>query len=590
METRDGDLLKEFTANQSQPAFEELVKRHGPMVMGVCRRVLRNVHDAQDAFQAVFVVLSRKAGPLTGSENIGGWLYRVAYRTAGKLRSRLATHAFRETQVEDPCMLEETISKSDRLWEDLKPVLDAELNRLPEKYREPLVCCYLEGRSYEETAYALKLPHSTIKKRIEHGRELLKTRLARQGVTVSAVALGTLLTEKASAALDSEMISSTAATVTSASLSASPSGAAISEKLADLATETIRSLSQEKLATSAAAWLLAILIAGIGVVSSRILYQKLVGAKDASTVKTTSSAPARHLSTASPSTKHVERGIRSKENPNWPRSSSKKPSSQELEALIVKAFSTKDKAAQEKIFQQIAELTSMEDYPALLAVGKRIHRDGISKLVGAVVSHWAAADLQAVAAWVVKLPNDPNLSYVQENRLHAINALAGIWAKSDPEQAVRWIRETLSEKIEQNRALSQVISIWAKADLETVVAFVEQLPEKERDTYAVASEWIPKDPQRAMVWFEEQSDPEHRDEVYNHVIELWAKSDPGGAMAWVDQLPEGAKRTAGRIGLLSGLAERDPEAAVDLLAQYSADVSGFEEQERMGCISSIANG
>src|SRR5262249_8241697 len=139
----DSQLLERFLALREEVAFEALVHRHGPMVLGVCRRVLHNSHDAEDAFQATFLVLVRKAGSIVPREMVGNWLYGVAYRTALKARSLAARRRAMERQVRD-MPRPETLDSGAR--DDLQARLDRELNRLPDKYRAPVILCELEGK------------------------------------------------------------------------------------------------------------------------------------------------------------------------------------------------------------------------------------------------------------------------------------------------------------------------------------------------------------------------------------------------------------------------------------------------------------
>src|SRR5262245_18135916 len=138
-ERTDGQLLEGYLAAREEAAFEAIVRRHGPMVLGVCRRVLGNDHDAEDAFQATFLVLVRKAASIRPREKVGNWLYGVAYRTALEAR----TLALRRRQKERAMSRPEAMEMD--LWRDVQPVLDRELSALPEKYRTAVVLCDLEG-------------------------------------------------------------------------------------------------------------------------------------------------------------------------------------------------------------------------------------------------------------------------------------------------------------------------------------------------------------------------------------------------------------------------------------------------------------
>src|SRR5436305_1502875 len=143
-EVPDGELVDGFVARRDGAAFEALVRRHGPMVLGVCRRVLGHAHDAEDAFQATFLVLVRKAASVRPREQLANWLYGVAYHTALKARAAAARRRAREKRA--GAMSRRTTLPEDR-WSDLQPVLDEELARLPDKYRVPVVLCDLEGKT-----------------------------------------------------------------------------------------------------------------------------------------------------------------------------------------------------------------------------------------------------------------------------------------------------------------------------------------------------------------------------------------------------------------------------------------------------------
>jgi len=145
----DGQLLRSFLSRRDEAAFEALVRRHGPMVRSVCRRVLRNTHDADDAFQAAFLVLLRKAPSLAAREVVGDWLHGVAYRTALKARAAEAHRRTKERQI----LRREAIEEEAR--PDWHALLDQELGQLPEKYRVPVVLCDLEGRTRKEAARQL---------------------------------------------------------------------------------------------------------------------------------------------------------------------------------------------------------------------------------------------------------------------------------------------------------------------------------------------------------------------------------------------------------------------------------------------------
>ncbi len=174
----DGQLLDRFLDRQDKAAFETLVRRHGSMVLSVCRRVLGNTHDAEDAFQATFLVLVHKAASLAMRELVGNWLYGVAHRTALEARTLAARRRVREKQVSEmpePAMPEAAADG------DLRLLLDRELSQLPDKYRVPIVLCDLEGRTRKEVARQLGVPESTVSGRLTTARRLLARRWRARG-------------------------------------------------------------------------------------------------------------------------------------------------------------------------------------------------------------------------------------------------------------------------------------------------------------------------------------------------------------------------------------------------------------------------
>src|SRR5262245_56233695 len=169
----DGELLEQFLAARDGAAFEVLVRRHGPMVLGVCRRVLGNEHDAEDAFQATFLVLARRGDAVRPASKVGSWLYGVAYRTALEARRMAARRRRKEA-----CAVPRSEAAPDAA-DDLRPVLDRELSGLPDRYRAPLVLCDLEGSTRKEAARRLGWAEGTVSSRLSRGRQLLARRLRR---------------------------------------------------------------------------------------------------------------------------------------------------------------------------------------------------------------------------------------------------------------------------------------------------------------------------------------------------------------------------------------------------------------------------
>ncbi|HLJ97341.1 MAG TPA: sigma-70 family RNA polymerase sigma factor, partial [Gemmataceae bacterium] len=185
-ELSDRQLLEQFLIQREEAAFVALLQRHGPMVLQVCRRVQGNDHDAEDVLQATFLLLARKAGSIRKPESLASWLHGVAQRLAMKARSQESRRQAIERRAAD---MRSTGQVSDATWRELQRTLDEALRHVPEKYRLPLVICYLEGKTQEEAARQLRCPLGTVRSRLARGRERLKTVLERRGVCLSAAAL-----------------------------------------------------------------------------------------------------------------------------------------------------------------------------------------------------------------------------------------------------------------------------------------------------------------------------------------------------------------------------------------------------------------
>jgi RNA polymerase sigma factor (sigma-70 family) len=203
----DGQLLESFIAHRDEAAFATLVTRHGPMVMGVCRRILGNHHDAEDAFQATFLVLARKAASIVPREMLGNWLYGVAYRAAAKVRAMNARRRAKEREMTE--MPVPVAARQDDLWRDLRPLLDCQLNCLPDNYRVAIVLCDLEGKSGRDAARQLGWPEGTLSSRLARGRKLLAKRLTRRGLEVSGGALAMMLARADASACVPERVATT---------------------------------------------------------------------------------------------------------------------------------------------------------------------------------------------------------------------------------------------------------------------------------------------------------------------------------------------------------------------------------------------
>jgi RNA polymerase sigma factor (sigma-70 family) len=255
-EPTDECLLREYVARRDAGAFAAIMRRHGGMVFGVCQRILWREQDAEDAFQATFLVLMRKAASLSRPKLLGNWLYGVAYRVASKIRSANIHERTREAPMVD---LPAPQADDDMSWRDLRPILDDELQRLPERYRRPIVLFYLEGKSAEEVADTLGRPRGTVLSQLARARQRLRVRLACRNLTLSAGILALLLKRTTSAdtavpdrLLDWGMQAHASSLITG--------GAGISAQARLLARQVLADLLRPRLLTIAAL-LLAVLVA-----------------------------------------------------------------------------------------------------------------------------------------------------------------------------------------------------------------------------------------------------------------------------------------------------------------------------------------
>jgi RNA polymerase sigma factor (sigma-70 family) len=182
----DRELLERFVAEKDEAAFAALVERHGPVVLGVCRRLLGSAHDAEDACQAAFLVLAQKAASVRKTTSLCGWLHGVASRVAGHVRRERLRRGRREQETRRPAVADPAAEVS---WREVRAVLDEELERLPDRLRAPLILCYLDGRTRDVAAQQLGLSVACLHGRLERGRKALCEGLTRRGVTLSAALL-----------------------------------------------------------------------------------------------------------------------------------------------------------------------------------------------------------------------------------------------------------------------------------------------------------------------------------------------------------------------------------------------------------------
>jgi RNA polymerase sigma factor (sigma-70 family) len=258
----DHELLERFVRSRDEVAFTALVERHLPMVLGVCRRILGQPQDAEDASQATFLVLARTAASIRKRTSLGSWLHGVAYRLCRRIRRAETRRRIREARAGGATPANPTQEAS---WREVQAALDEELTSLPEKFQAPLVLCYLEGRTRDEAAEQLGVKLSTLRGRLEQGRDRLRTRLARRGVTLSAALLVPALVEAAGAGFGSPSL-----LITMVHAALGPAAPVEAARATLWAQGVIKAMTPSKLKLALAACLLLGLGAGGGLIAHQI--------------------------------------------------------------------------------------------------------------------------------------------------------------------------------------------------------------------------------------------------------------------------------------------------------------------------------
>lgn len=263
----DGQLLENFIRDQAEESFSLLVQRHGSMVMGVCRRVLGHVQDAEDAFQATFLILLRKASSIHPRDQVGSWLYGVACRTAMRAKAQRNQRQFKEGRfsVRPDCEAREQRQR------ELREVIDQQLGLLPEKYRLPIVLCDLQGKSHLQASEQLGWAQGTFASRLFRGRQLLAQRLKKQGLVVTTVALSKLLTQETCAStVPSKLVAATLKGVQSV---CSSSSSACSSRVVTLVEGVLRTMwIQRTKAVLTIGLTLGLTVGTLGVCVQRVLF------------------------------------------------------------------------------------------------------------------------------------------------------------------------------------------------------------------------------------------------------------------------------------------------------------------------------
>jgi RNA polymerase sigma factor (sigma-70 family) len=263
----DAALLERFFLRRDEAAFAALVRRHGPLVLGVCRRLLKHEQDAEDAFQAAFLVLARKAGSIRNKEALAAWLYEVAYHIAARMRAENLRRNIHERQAANMAIERPSAEAKEP---ELVAVLDEELDHLPEKYRRPLVLCYLQGKTHLQAARELGLPAGSLSRRLGRARELLRERLAGHGFTTPAALLGTALTaETLTAAVPRALIVATAHVARLVALGGISAAMSVSARSIGLAETAVRAMSLARLKMTVVLLMLGSVLGGAGLVAQQ---------------------------------------------------------------------------------------------------------------------------------------------------------------------------------------------------------------------------------------------------------------------------------------------------------------------------------
>jgi RNA polymerase sigma factor (sigma-70 family) len=284
-ELTDGQLLERFADRRDEAAFAALMARHGRLVFSVCRRLLDHDQDAEDAFQATFLVLVRQARSIAKRASVASWLYGVAYRVACKARSKRTRQQARQATLPD---LPEAEPVPDLFRRELTAVLDEEVNRLPTKYRVPIVLCYLEGKTNEQAARLLGCPVGTVSAQLCRARERLRSRLTRRGVALTSGLLGGILAEAANAAIVPQALcESTAMLVLLATAGRSAAAGVISARVLALTKGVLNTMAAINLSLTALTLLtVGGFVTGTGSIAYHLLAGEPLRARRAVPVKT----------------------------------------------------------------------------------------------------------------------------------------------------------------------------------------------------------------------------------------------------------------------------------------------------------------
>jgi RNA polymerase sigma factor (sigma-70 family) len=273
---RESQLLEQYLARGDEAAFEAILRRHGPMVLGVCRRTLSDPHDVEDAFQATFLVLVTEADSIRDRDVLGTWLYRVARRIAVRARIDARRRRAHERKgAEGKARMDSRVGREESA--ELRAIIDEELGRLTDKYRSPLILCDLEGQTHEQAAVQLRCPVGTVKSRLSRARAKLRSRLVRRGLDPAPAFLAASLASDPIVAVPADLLRSTVGAATQLVAGRVIAAGAVSAGVAALVQDTLRSITMITLKVAAAA----LTAAGVVAVGAGVFARQAPGVQPA---------------------------------------------------------------------------------------------------------------------------------------------------------------------------------------------------------------------------------------------------------------------------------------------------------------------
>ncbi len=507
MQTNDIELLRRFVVDQDHVAFEALIKRHGPMVLNVCRRKLPNRSDAEDAFQATFIVFVRKAGSMMKhpSVSVAGWLYGVALRVSLKLCAHEARRIEKESEV---IPVQQTETPAIEPWNELWPLVDEELKRLPKKYRLPILLCHLEGQTCEKAAEQLGWTADRVKGMLRRGREILKDRLVQRGVTATVGTLAVVLAENASASVPDSLLVSTVETAVGGGANSAGALAGLKLPLNALAQWMLKRLLIEKLLVGTAVVITAL---GVGAASYIYIKSQETGSPRTEAERHQPSQQARPVP-------GVRKTINTKASTeSW----DEKFARMSLEELIREAMEEYGQRKRQQIYDYLGRTYTTADFDRLLIIARRIHPEDTEGFVRSLVREWVPGNPASVAAWAKGLPPG-------RFRDAAIRSAVLRWVELSPAETAEWVIKDLPYSAMQHSTLYEIV-------LALVV----------------------NDPQAAMEWAERfQPSDIRRSEVITCVTSALADQDSQAAASWLASLDVSEKIRAEAVQPIAAAEKR----------------------------------